>query len=273
VSVRFAALEVYVVFRAWCLGAAFAFVASGVWAADAAGKRGPVVVELFTSQGCSACPPADALLAELAARDGIIALAFHVDYWNYLGWVDPFATAASTRRQREYAAAFDARAVYTPQMVINGSEALVGSRRVEVMEAVSLALAAPMPLEVSITLDAEGLIATVVASEGFAGSARILFVAYEPPTRVAIARGENAGGSFTFHNAVRTVLPLGTMSGGARSWRTPGAEGAGGVAILAQATDDGRILGAAAYDFEALSPALSAASSVATIPVSGSALP
>jgi hypothetical protein len=248
-------------------------MASCASATDATERRGPVVVELFTSQGCSACPPADLLLAELAQKDGVLALAFHVDYWNYLGWADPFASAASTRRQREYAAAFDARAVYTPQLVINGTEALVGSRRGEALEAVSLALAAPMPLEVSIAADSEGLVATIMAEDGFAEPVRILFVAYEPPTRVAITRGENAGRSFVFHNAVRTVLPLGTMTAGARSYRTPGVEGAGGVAILAQATDGGRILGAASYEFEAVSPALSAAASVDALPVSGSALP
>jgi hypothetical protein len=231
------------------------------------------VVELFTSQGCSACPPADALLAELSERQDVIALAFHVDYWNYLGWADPFATAANTRRQREYAATFEARAVYTPQLVINGAEAVVGSRRAEALEAVALALSSPMPLDVSIAADADGLVATVVAEPGFAEPARILFVAYEPPTRVAITRGENAGHSFVFHNAVRTVMPLGTMTGGARSWRTPGVEGAGGVAILAQATDGGRILGAASYDLGAVSAALSASASVEALPASGSALP
>lgn len=260
-------------FRACCLGASLTVIASALWADDVSGRRGPVVVELFTSQGCNACPPADALLAELAARDDVIALAFHVDYWNYLGWADPFASAASTRRQRDYAAAFNARAVYTPQLIINGSEALVGSRRSEALEAVSLARAMPMPLDVSITVDTEGAVATIAAADGFAEPARILFVAYEPPTRVAITRGENAGRSFTFHNAVRTVLPLGVMTGGVGSWRAPGAEGAGGFAILAQAVDDGRILGAAAYDFGAVSPALSAAASVQSLPLSGLAVP
>lgn len=260
-------------FRAWSLGASLAVIASVAWAADASARRGPVVVELFTSQGCNACPPADALLAELAQEQGVIALAFHVDYWNYLGWADPFASAASTRRQREYATAFDARAVYTPQLVINGTEALVGSRRGEALEAVSLALATPMPLDVSIAADTEGLVVTIVAEEGFAEPARILFVPYEAPTRVSITRGENAGRSFVFRNAARAVLPLGTMTGGARSWRTPGAEGAGGVAILAQAADGGRILGAASYDFDEVSPELSAAASADALPASGSALP
>jgi hypothetical protein len=231
------------------------------------------VVELFTSQGCSACPPADALLAELAQDDGVIALAYHVDYWNYLGWADPFASAVNTRRQREYAAAFDARAVYTPQLVINGTEAVVGSRRAEALEAVSLALAAQMPLDVSIMRDPTGLVATIMAGQGFSEPARILFVVYEAPTRIAITRGENAGRSFVYHNAVRTMLPLGTMAGGERSWRMPDAEGAGGVAILAQAMDGGRILGAASYDFDAASPALSASASPEAVTVQGVALP
>jgi hypothetical protein len=266
-------VEVFFVFRSLVLGA---WLAAAAWSAGAmAGEaqRGPVVVELFTSQGCNACPPADALLAELSQTEDVIALAFHVDYWNYLGWADPFASAASTRRQREYAAAFDARAVYTPQMVINGREALVGSRRAEALEAIALALAEPMPLAVSVRRDADGMVATVVAQDGFAEPARILFVSYEPPTRIAITRGENAGRSFVFHRAVRSVIPLGAMAGGARSWRTPGAEGAGGVVILAQAIDGGHMLGAASYDLEAVSPALSAAASAEALSAPGSALP
>lgn len=270
---RFAAAEERLVFKAWCLAASLVVSGAAAWASDIETRRGAVVLELFTSQGCAACPPADALLAELSQDDGVIALAYHVDYWNYLGWADPFASSANTRRQREYASAFNARAVYTPQLVINGTEAVVGSRRAEALEAVSLALAAPMPLDVAITSDATGLVAEVTANPGYSEPVRILFVVYEAPTRVVITRGENAGRSFVYHNAVRTVLPLGTMEGEARSWRTPDAEGAGGVAILAQAINGGRILGAASYDFDGASPSLSASASAQAIPVPGSALP
>src|SRR6516164_10851500 len=89
----------------------------------------PVVVELFTSQGCSSCPPADAYLGELAARKDVIPLAFHVDYWNYIGWADPFATKQMTQRQRDYQRALNQRYVYTPEMVVNGEAHEVGSDR------------------------------------------------------------------------------------------------------------------------------------------------
>jgi len=89
----------------------------------------PVVVELFTSQGCSSCPPADAFLNDLSRRDDVIALSLHVDYWDYIGWEDPFATPESTNRQRRYAPVLVERSVYTPQMVIDGAAHEVGSKR------------------------------------------------------------------------------------------------------------------------------------------------
>ena len=93
---------------------------------DGRAQPAPVVVELFTSQGCSSCPPADALLAELAGAEGVIALALHVDYWDYLGWTDSFAAPKHTERQRAYAKAAKSRTIFTPQMVVQGSERLKG---------------------------------------------------------------------------------------------------------------------------------------------------
>src|SRR5277367_5521376 len=94
-----------------------------------AGETRPVVVELFTSQGCNSCPPADAYLGELAKRPDVLALSLHVDYWDYIGWRDPFAQHAFTLRQRDYSHALSERYVYTPQMVINGQLQGVGSQR------------------------------------------------------------------------------------------------------------------------------------------------
>src|SRR5215813_538220 len=96
-----------------------------------AGER-PIVVELFTSEGCSSCPPADALLAELAARPDVLALSFHIDYWDRLGWKDPFSTPAATQRQQHYADLLHRANVYTPQIVVDGHWQAVGSNRVEV---------------------------------------------------------------------------------------------------------------------------------------------
>jgi hypothetical protein len=102
-----------------------------------------VVLELFTSQGCSSCPPADRLLSTLGARDGVVALAFHVDYWNYIGWRDPFSSAAATARQRRYGAAIAGGKVYTPMLVIDGREHVVGSIGSDVAAAVDRARAQP----------------------------------------------------------------------------------------------------------------------------------
>src|SRR5271156_4434603 len=99
-----------------------------------AGTR-PVVVELFTSQGCSSCPPADALLGDMARRDDVIALGFHISYWDGLAWKDPFSSQSSTDRQRVYARLFDLGQVYTPQMVVDGAREMVGSDRASVRSA------------------------------------------------------------------------------------------------------------------------------------------
>ncbi len=103
--------------------------------------RALTVVELFTSQGCSTCPPADQLLAELADREDVLALSFHVTYWDKLGWKDPYAIYDATKRQRAYAAAMNDRNVFTPQMIIHGNNSVVGSRRQEVLSAISQAQA------------------------------------------------------------------------------------------------------------------------------------
>ena len=112
-------------------------VAAGLGAAAVpavAGEGALNVVELFTSQGCSSCPPADALLADLADRDDVLALSFHVDYWDYIGWKDPFASPQYTQRQRVYSQVFGKRYVYTPQMVVNGSFEMTGSDRAGVLK-------------------------------------------------------------------------------------------------------------------------------------------
>ena len=112
-------------------------------AARAAKPAGhPVVVELFTSQGCSSCPPADALLGELSRRDDVITLGYHVDYWDYIGWPAPFADPLFTSRQRLYASALGNRTIYTPQMVLDGTLDQVGSRRFEVEAAIDRLLTA-----------------------------------------------------------------------------------------------------------------------------------
>jgi hypothetical protein len=208
-----------------------------------------VVVELFTSQGCSACPPADALLAELAGRDDVIALALHVDYWNYLGWRDVFSSPANTRRQQAYVEALGGRAVYTPMMVIDGEKAVVGSRRQRALDEIAVAAAEPHALTVTIAADGDGIVAEV-APRGEAVSGQVLYFIIEPPTTVSIGRGENAGRRSAFYNAVRTWMAIGHFDGEARRYPAPTPQDARAVVVLVQDPLTQRVLGAAKHQFE-----------------------
>lgn len=199
----------------------------------------PVLVELFTSQSCSSCPPADALLGELARRPDVIALSFHVDYWDRLGWKDPFSSPAWTRRQRDYGQQFNLRAIYTPQIVVDGALEMVGSDRRAVDRA--LAAARPAGVAVTVTRDAEGLLLRVGAGEG---AARVLLAAYIPGATTRVLGGENSGRTLTDTNIVRRLDAVGSWTGAEASWRVPAEAGLGYAAFVQGA--GGRVLGAAA---------------------------
>lgn len=164
-------------------------------------QSNPVVVELYTSQGCSSCPPADKLLHKLAKRDDVIALALHVDYWDYIGWKDAFALAEHAERQRSYARNAGHRSVYTPQMIINGTDSIVGARGMEVFEAIMAHKA--KDTGVSVSLSRSGDTVTIRASARSApGPMDVLLVRYKPEKDVKITRGENAGRHLTYSNIV-----------------------------------------------------------------------
>lgn len=182
----------------------------GLAAPAAAGERSPVVVELFTSQGCSSCPPADAYLGELAKRPDIIALSLHVDYWDYIGWKDPFAQRGFTERQRAYSRALTQRYVYTPQMVVDGHSQGVGSDRgaIErlIREAAKTreAVARPRLRQVGDEIRIEG---------GGPVSAVVWMAVYDAAQRTPVARGENAGRQLANHHVVREWRTLGRYEG------------------------------------------------------------
>lgn len=210
----------------------------------------PVVVELFTSQGCSSCPPADALLRRLAGRPDIVALGLHVDYWNRLGWVDPFASAWATARQRAYVAALGLRSPYTPQMVLDGRIDAVGSRPAAVTAALDEARAtAADAVPVSLAAAAGGGL-TVTVGAG-AGPARILLAAYRPLAETDVAAGENGGHRLANANIVSRLADIGGWTGAPLTLAVPVA-GPGGHAVLVQRVDaagrPGRIVGAAKLD-------------------------
>lgn len=204
----------------------------------------PIVVELFTSQGCSSCPPADALLAELAHSPNILALGFHVTYWDRLGWQDPYALPAATARQRDYRAKFGLDYVYTPQIIVNGRLQAVGSDRPAVTAALNQARQA-IGSEIPLTLTAEGNGLAVQAGSGplRPEQATLLLIGFDPIHETPVHAGENTGRTLREANIVRSLQPVGTWSGTAIALhvaRPPGTS----VALLLQAPD-GHLLGAA----------------------------
>ncbi len=207
----------------------------------AAAPARPVVVELFTSQGCSSCPPADALLRELAPDPGVLALAWHVTYWNNLGWRDPFSLDAATARQKEYGRLVGDGTIYTPQMVIDGRADAIGSDRLAVSRALRDA-AARGGEAVPVALRRQG--DTVAVSLGAGdGEAKVLLLGFDPSHRTQVGRGENAGRALVEANIVRAAIPLGWWHGAARDYSAPVPEG-GRLAVLVQSTD-GTVRGAA----------------------------
>lgn len=186
-------------------------------AAPAPAKSRPVaVVELFTSEGCSSCPPADALLGDLSKdnRPGLFPLAFHVDYWDRLGWADPFADAAFTARQNRYATAFGANQVYTPQMVVNGTAEFVGSDRVRAAAEIKAALARPAAATVGFTAKLDGRQITVDYDAKAPAGSVLNLAAAERGLVTKVRRGENAGKTLRHENVVRAFGIAAIPAGG-----------------------------------------------------------
>ena len=210
----------------------------------------PVVVELFTSQGCSSCPPADEYLGELSQQRDVLALAFHVDYWNYIGWQDPFSSSAATDRQQDYGRFFDLRAVYTPQMVIDGTTHEIGSDRGAVASAIKNA-ARMRKIPVTLLNDENGF--RVHIGEGEPGTrARVLFVEFEPEAVTDVQRGENAGKQLIEYNIVESWEVIGTWDGSATEIALPQGDEyqASACAVIVQEDPVGTIYGAAAFRME-----------------------
>jgi hypothetical protein len=208
----------------------------------------PVVVELFTAQGCSTCPPADAYLGELASRPGVLALAFHVDYWNYIGWEDPYASKAATERQRSYAKQLGLRYVYTPQIVINGAVEGVGSAREAINQLISDAASdKSQHVGVAVTRGPAGQILVHIDAGQTAEPATIWLLGFDREHTTQVLRGENEGQLLRDYQVVRSLKEIGRWTGEAvdLSFAENAATGDGGVGVLVQLKGTGRILGAA----------------------------
>lgn len=221
-------------------------------AAPAAAQERPrAVIELFTSQGCSSCPPADKLMGELAKDSSLIVLSLPVDYWDYLGWKDTLAHSAFTYRQKAYSATRGDRQVYTPQAVVNGAIHAVGSDRAAIDKAIGATREQPSVLAVDLRIETRegGLRAVLPAAAGLSGHLWLLPMAKE--RAVQIGRGENTGRSVTYANVARGVTRLGFWTGEAQSFDIPAAAvptDADGVVVLVQGGSEkkpGLIIGAA----------------------------
>ena len=201
----------------------------------------PVVVELFTSQGCSSCPPANAYLNELAhERADVLPLAFHVTYWDRLGWKDPFSLEAATERQDVYGHRFGDGS-YTPEIVVDGASSHVGSSRREVGSAIEQAKRqSQTAASVSITQDGSQLLIEVGAGKG---NARLLLIGFDHEHQTAIRRGENSGRTLEEANVVRSIRKIGDWQGAALRVNETFPEGQEVAVVLA--APDGRIVGAA----------------------------
>jgi len=222
-----------------------AALALGLGLAIAAGPAGagsrPVVVELFTSQGCSSCPPADALLGELARRSDVVALGFHISYWDRLGWRDPLSSPAATDRQRNYDRRFTGGTVYTPQIVVNGTAEMVGSDRRAVLAAVEKAGAAGPAAIAPVSFAADRHSVAIGAGTG---KGDIVLVRFTQRRTTQVGGGENSGRVADDFNGVEQLAHLGAWNGTALSFPIEPPGPGEGLALLVQAPD-GHMLGAA----------------------------
>jgi hypothetical protein len=201
----------------------------------------PAVVELFTSQGCSSCPPANANLAALSTRPGVIALSFGVTYWDYLGWKDTFAQPGFTQRQRDYARALGHEGPFTPQIVVNGAEDTVGNVRADIIRLIDEARPGSGPQIVF----RQGSLSLADAPRP-ARPADIWLVRYDPRiVQVPVQRGENAGVTLPHKNVVHGLERLGQWDGARETMNVPPAPGGMVTAILVQEPNGGAILSAA----------------------------
>ncbi|MEE2945592.1 MAG: DUF1223 domain-containing protein [Pseudomonadota bacterium] len=219
---------------------------AGMFSSVANAGDHPVVVELYTSQGCSSCPPADAYFGkELVGRDDVIALALHVDYWDYIGWKDQFADPSYSNRQRGYARAAAKRSVYTPQMVIGGVDHVVGNRPSDVRSNLAKHENAPSDIELAVSRSGDQLTIDLESATGKRDPLVVQVVRYSAKETVAIKRGENAGRTLSYHNIVTSWKTVGEWNARrAKTLRTK-VPGDAPVVVIVQRQGFGPIVAAA----------------------------
>ena len=237
--------------------AAGLLVAAAVAPAAHAGER-LTVVELFTSQGCPLCPAADAFLGELAQRDDVLALSFHVDYWDYIGWADPFAKPAYTKRQENYLGQFGLPYVFTPQAVVDGRMQASGNRQDSILRLLKEAGEVERGrIHVELTrISAEQVRIRIPMTDAvYRGEAEVILLRYDEKRETVVTGGENAGKTLVNYNVVRVMRPVADWNGEAVDMvqRLAELDSPGGdfCAVIIQERAQGRILGAAFVDMRA----------------------
>jgi len=218
----------------------------------AASPRRPVVVELFTSQGCSSCPAADAFLGDLVGRKDVLGLTFNVDYWDYIGWRDTLASPANTQRQYDYAAKRGDNRVYTPQIVVDGYTHAVGSDRTRIMQIIEDQLAVLNGGTVAMSSSATDKEVRITIADApndiLRKDCSVVMMSVMPKVTVEIEKGENAGKALTYYNVVSKMMPVGMWSGDQttlsfpKDGMTSGTKE--GAVCLLQIDDTGHIIGA-----------------------------
>lgn len=208
-------------------------------------QSGPVVVELFTSQGCSSCPPADDYLAGLVGRDDILPLSFHVDYWDRLGWKDTLGSPEFTARQYAYSHAFRNRSVWTPQFVVGGVAYSKGSFRDFLPKTVKKLSKKPAKIKLSVVRKGANVLIGVERLSDGLPPMLISVIGYIPEEIVQIKRGENAGRSISYRNTVRTWTDVGKWDGRKSASLTAPMSNDPAHAVIVQATENGPIMAAA----------------------------
>ncbi len=210
--------------------------------ADDSAVAHPVVLELFTSQGCSSCPPADKLVSKYADDTGVLVLSYHVNYWDYLGWKDPYSSAENTNRQREYASHLRSRNVYTPQAIIQGRYDVVGSNASGLASALSTAGKGGIWIAAKLNVADQKVDISIPETANI--NAKLLLVGYQKQSSNPVPRGENAGTQLTHRNNVTAITTVGDWHGEALSMskELPAGDGA---ALLIQSSETGEIIGAA----------------------------
>ncbi len=216
--------------------------------APARAEQRPVVVELFTSQGCSSCPPADAMFDELQTRDGIIAIALHVDYWDYIGWVDEFGDPAHAARQRAYAQAGGRKSIYTPQMLVNGQTDIVGAKPMALGKAIAEHMAQDLKVALEINRTGDTVSVAARALAGGLGPMEVQLLRLIPSATTVIARGENRGRTIEYTNIAHGLRVIGSWNGQGPLALSAQVSGDDPVVVLVQMKGAGPIVAAARID-------------------------